>query len=169
MMLIVDEPEANMKLTRSHMGNTEEELIGKRGWTCRWLSILQCDYIWIYSVLWLHMYSLSWYLNHVITKKNKGVFVNKRGISYTMLDAWDPWGCSDFSSFSLTDIQSVILSKRDQVLPLFKSSLMSIPFGTLCMNNTCGSSSRLWGWDIEHIGFGICKTARATSRFSTIT
>lgn len=74
------------------MENTEVELIGRRrGWAYRLITrsilfnpILQCDDILSDAALWLQMYSLSWYLNHALPMKDKGLFVYKRGISYTM-------------------------------------------------------------------------------------
>ena len=77
---IADEPVVNMKLTRSHMENTEEELIGCWLITRPTHFSLQCDDILSYAQLWLQMYSLSRYLNHVLTMKDKGLFVYRRGI-----------------------------------------------------------------------------------------
>ena len=74
------------------MENTEES-IWRRGRTCRLTtrptyfspSLIVSDDILSYAALQLQMYSLSWHLNHVLTMKDKGRFVYKRGISYTML------------------------------------------------------------------------------------
>lgn len=70
------------------MENTEEELIWRRGETCRLTtrptyfnpSLIHSDDVQNYAALQLQMYSLSWHLNHVLTVKDKGCLVYKRGI-----------------------------------------------------------------------------------------
>lgn len=49
------------------------------------ITVNACDDILSYAALWLQMYSISWYFNHVLTMKDKELFVYTRGISYTML------------------------------------------------------------------------------------